>query len=94
MNCLSKLKTPSFCNIPAFAPDVTAPYFTLHSFMISVTVENLTKKFGSAVALDSVNLRIEAGIVSREVLAPPSDIHLYSSDRVAESLINIYNEIA
>ena len=29
--------------------------------MISVTVENLTKKFGSAVALDSVNLRIEAG---------------------------------
>ena len=29
--------------------------------MISVTVENLTKKFGSAVALDAVNLRIEAG---------------------------------
>ena len=29
--------------------------------MISVTIENLTKKFGSAVALDSVNLRIEAG---------------------------------
>jgi iron(III) transport system ATP-binding protein len=29
--------------------------------MISLTIENLTKRFGDAVALDSVNLRIEPG---------------------------------
>jgi len=42
----------------------------------------------------SYKFNASGGIVSREVLAPPSDIDLYSSDRVAESLINIYNEIA
>ncbi|HEV7867320.1 MAG TPA: ABC transporter ATP-binding protein, partial [Chthoniobacteraceae bacterium] len=29
--------------------------------MISLTIDNLTKRFGDAVALDSVNLRIEPG---------------------------------
>ena len=42
----------------------------------------------------SYKFNASGGIVSREVLAPPSDIDLYSSDRVAESLITIYNEIA
>ena len=51
----------SFCHIPPFVPAGLAPYFGSPKTMISVTVENLTKKFGSAVALDSVNLRIEAG---------------------------------
>jgi iron(III) transport system ATP-binding protein len=32
-----------------------------HARMISLTIENLTKRFGDAVALDGINLRIEAG---------------------------------
>src|SRR5204863_5869588 len=37
--------------------------FPLHrpARMISLTIENLTKRFGETVALHSVNLRIEAG---------------------------------